>query len=483
MSGIIKKQLILSLIILLLGFFSVTNANAASLANVSDTITTSRPSASAPLNSDQAVSATQVTIVDNGSIFLASDSAVFWPDTGETLNTVNVASMSAQISGTPNTRIVYFTNTAANTHHKGDPITTAISAMHKIRFTTISAIPASGKVVITFPGSGVNTASPSATTFAFNGLNATGGLPSTIVTNNITCNTNSSVSAPNITCETTGSVAANTTITFLIGCTAQSGGECTTSSPRMINPTKTAAAGTADTWKISVKTQDASATPVDLDTGSAKIGTIDAVQVQGTVEPTLTFSIAGIANGTTINTNNSACTGNTDVTNSGLATSATFVNLGVLANGVINIAAQDLTVSTNGSSGYSITATSSGRFINPASGFWISDANGGNGLTANDTPAPAVFPASGNPAFGIHPCGTRVSTGTWAASTTSFSAGNKYSNPWNSGTNAFYATITSYTGGAVSNEKTTVEYASTVSGTTPPGIYSNYFTYVATATF
>ena len=481
MAIIVCKILFIIIFFFLTGPFFVQKANAASLINISDTITTSRPSASAPIVGDQAAAAGQVTINDNGSIFLASDSAVLWPDTGETLNTVNVASMSAANTPSANQRIIYFTNTAANTHHAGDPITTAISAMHKIRFTIPTAIPASGRIIITFPGSGNNTASPSATTFAFNGLNATGGLPSTIVTNNITCNASSSVAAPTITCITTSSVAVNTTITFLIGCTVQSGGECTTASPRMINPTKTAAAGTADTWKIAVKTQDA--TPADLDSASAKIGTVEAVQVQATVEPSLTFTIAGVANGTTISTNNSSCTSNTDLTNSGISPTATFVNLGVLANGAINIAAQDLTVSTNASAGYAITATSSGRFINPASGFWIAEANGGNGLTANDTPAPAVFPASGNPAFGIHPCGSRVSTGTWAASTTSFSAGNKYSNPWNTGVNSYNATIASYTGGPVSSEKTTVEYASTVSGTTPAGTYSNYFTYVATATF
>lgn len=469
MTGVIKKQLIFTSLILIFGFFFTSKTNAASLANVSDTITTSRPSASAPLVGNQAASAGQVTINDNGSIFLASDSAVLWPDTGETLNTVNVASMSAANTPSANQRIVYFTNTAANTHHAGDPITTAITAKHTVVFTTISTIPVGGKILITFPGSGVNTASPSASTFSFNNLQ-TGNVTASFSSGTSTCTF--TITAPTVTCTVaTAQVNGAVTVTITIG----------SSTPTLINPTKSAAAGTADTWKVSISTQDTSL--VNLDTGSAKIGTIDAVQVQGTVEPTLTFSIAGIANGTTINSNNTACTGNTDVTNSGIATTATFVNLGVLANGVINIAAQDLTVSTNGSAGYSITATSSGRFINPASGFWISDANGGNGLTANDTPAPAVFPASGNPAFGIHPCGTRVSTGTWAASTTSFSAGNKYSNPWNTGTNAFYATITSYTGGAVSNEKTTVEYASTVSGTTPPGIYSNYYTYVATATF
>lgn len=480
MIGIIKKQLIFTSLILIFGFFFTSKANAASLSSLSDTISTSRPSASAPLNSDQAASATQVTIIDNGSIFLASDSAVLWPDTGETLNTVNVASMSAQISGTPNTRIVYFTNTAANTHHKGDPITTAISAMHKIRFTTISAIPASGKVVITFPGSGVNTASPSATTFAFNGLNATGGLPSTIVTNNITCNANSSVSAPSITCETTGSVAANTTITFLIGCTAQSGGECTTSSPRMINPTKTAAAGTADIWKITVKTQDA--TPADLDSASAKIGTVEAVQVQGTVEPTLTFSIAGLANSANYNSSASQC--GSETSNSGVDSTATFVNLGVLSNGYISKAGQTLTVSTNGSAGYAITATSSGRFINPASGFWIPGANSDTALTANDTPVPTSIVA-GTPEFGISPCGIRVPTASpnWGGTGQTVASGALFSNPWNTGTNSYYATIASYTGGAVTSEVTVIRYASTVSGTTPAGIYSNYFTYVATATF
>lgn len=482
MRGVIKKQFILPLIILLLGLFFTNKANAASLANISDTITTSRPSASAPLASNQAASAGQVTINDNGSIFLASDSAILWPDTGETLNTVNVASMSAANTPSANQRIVYFTNTAANTHHAGDPITTAISAMHKIRFTTIAAIPASGKVVITFPGSGVNTASPSATTFAFNGLNATGGLPSTIVTNNITCNTNSSVSAPNITCETTGSVAANTTITFLIGCTVQSGGECTTASPRMINPTKTAAAGTADTWKISVKTQDASATPIDLDTGSAKIGTVEAVQVQGTVEPTLTFTIAGLANSTNYNSSASQC--GSETSNSGVDSTATFVNLGVLSNGYISKAGQTLTVSTNGSAGYAITATSSGRFINPASGFWIPGANSDTALTANDTPVPTSIVA-GTPEFGISPCGIRVPTASpnWGGTGQTVASGALFSNPWNTGTNSYYATIASYTGGAVTSEVTVIRYASTVSGTTPAGIYSNYFTYVATATF
>ena len=240
-----------------------------------------------------------------------------------------------------------------------------------------------------------------------------------------------------------------------------------------VSLSETAAAGTADTWKISLETQDASS--LTLDTSKALIGTIEAVQVQGTVEPSMTFTIAGVANGA------SACS---DTTNPGpgLDSTATFVNLGSLANGAINLSAQTLTVSTNGAGGYAITATSSGRFLNAASGFWITDANGGNGLTANDTPAPATFQASGNPVFGIHPCGTDTSTSTWGSGGTAFSSGNKYSNPWNTGVNGYSATIATFAAPA-SSRATTVEYGATVGSTTPAGTYNTVFTYVATPTF
>lgn len=471
MSGIIKKQYILPLIILLLGLFFTTKANAASLANVSDTITTSRPSASAPLNADQAASATQISLVDNGSIYLSSDSAVLQFDTGQTQNIVNVASMSAQIAGTPNTRNVYFTSTITNTHHKGTAVVVPITATHTIKFTTSANVPTGGHIVITFPGSGINTASPSASAFAFNNI-ASGQ----IAINNATCS-GWSITAPTLDCTLSAPISGGVAVTVILGCTTQSSGTCTAFSPRLVNPTKTAAAGTADSWKITVKTQDASA--IDLDSAKAVVGTIDAVQVQGTVDAFLTFSIAGIATG------QSVCS---DTTNpgTGLNATATFVNLGGLVSSAINISAQTLTVDTNGAAGYSITATSSGRFINPASGFWLADANGGNGLTANGsatTPSPAAITA-GTPAFGIHPCAVAGSytpsvPGAWGSGG---GASNFYANPWNTGTNGFYASISSYSAPAATSQ-TNVEYAATVSPTTPAGIYSNYFTYVATPIF
>lgn len=474
-----KKYLLLSCFTLFLffyAFFVVVKSNAATLSNTSDTLGTSRPSASAPITANQAANATQVTIFDNGSIFLASDSATLRPDTGETLNTVTVASMSASNTPSAGQRIVYFNSTASNTHHNGDPITSAITAVHKIQFTTVNAIPASGKIVITFPGSADNTASPSATTFPFNNLTS-----GNIAVNNATCTW--TISSPTLSCVVTSSIAANTTVTVLVGCSAQSGGNCSTPVPTLINPTKTAAAGTADIWILNLKTQDSNS--IDIDTSRIKIGTVEAVQVQATVDPILTVTIAGLANNVNFNTSSSGCASET--TNSGIAATATTVDLGNLGNGAINRAGQTITVTTNASFGYVITATSSGRLIDASTGNWILDANGGNGLTANDTPAPATLPASGNASFGIAPCGARPPTSSpdWDDELAlAFGSGGKLSNPWNSGTNSYYATIASYAGGVgVSSDITVIRYAATIAATTPAGIYTNYFTYVVTPVF
>ncbi|MBI3985053.1 MAG: hypothetical protein HY344_03915 [Candidatus Levybacteria bacterium] len=471
-----KKLLPLLILILMVGFFSVPKANAASLSNVKDTLTTSRPSPSSPLNADQAAGATQISIVDNGSIFLASDSAILDLDTGQTIESVNVSSMSAQISGSPNSRNIYLNSSLTNTHHKGTAVWTGITATHTIQFTVNTSIPSGGKIKITFPGAASNIASPSAATFSFNNLQ----------TSAVKCYPTSacdsiSVSAPSITLTTNATQTTGTIIYVLIGCTTQSTGACTAYAPALINPTKINSAGSSDQWRVLIETLDAS--DIVLDSSPIKIATIDSVQVQGIVEPSITFTITGLAHGTNITTQNASCTG-ADITNpgSGLDATATFVNLGGLSNGNINISAQELSVSTNAFSGYVITATSSGRFINPATGFWITDANGGDGLTANDTPAPAVLPATGNPAFGIHPCGADVASGTWANAATAFGSGAKYSNPWNTGVNGYYATLASYSQPA-SARKTEVEYAGTVAATTPAGTYTTVFTFVATGTF
>ena len=86
------------LLILFISFIVLLpqSIHAATLSSFSDTITTSRPSASTTLSIDQSTSDESATILDNGSIFLASDAAQLRPDISESFNTQTIASMGAK---------------------------------------------------------------------------------------------------------------------------------------------------------------------------------------------------------------------------------------------------------------------------------------------------------------------------------------------------------------------------------------------------
>ena len=465
----VKKTFLPSLFLffgLLIGaLFFVQKASAATLASVSDTITTSRPSASTPLSANAASGLTQVSVYDNKSLFLASDSAkLFRTSTGAVIDaSITVASQSAA-----RTTVYFAEGTGAAGQNGTDVLMVPITAMHKVQFTIPNPIPASGKIVITFPGSADTSASPSATTFAFNGL-TTANASTNIAVNGATCTW--AIAAPALTCTVSSAVSATTTVTILIGCSAQSEGTCTTQVPRFINPTKTAAAGTADTWTLQLKTQDSGS--IDIDTAKVKIGTVESVQVQATVDPTLTFVISSIADNTAINTGNATGCTNTENTSSGIGSTATTVDLGTLST-AINISAQLITITTNAINGYSLTATSSGHLINPATGFWIIDS-----IT------PAVFPSGGTPWFGIHPCGLDNIGGTWGTGATAKGSGAKYGWP----TQTTSVTLAYDTTGPIGNTLTagnglvSVEYAALIDASVPAGLYTAVVTYVATPTF
>jgi len=440
-------------------FLLVRKANAASFSSAKDVISTSRPSAAAPLAANVAAGATLFTFDNNGSRFLASDSAIFWPDTGETLESKTVASMSGNT--------VYLAQATSNTHHKGAAVIVPVTATHTITFRTVTAVPSGGFIKIIFPvGNTSNPASPSASGFSFNGL-ASGN----ISISGTSCGSWTITPASGLVqCTLSSAISSPTTITVTLG----------SSTPALINPTKAAAAGTADTWSINIQTTDSGGTI--LDQSRIKVGTVESVEVYATVDPTFTFSIAGINNGQAINTGNTTGCTNTETVNTGFNSTATEVNLGVLGPGVINIGAQLLTITTNGINGYTLTATSSGFLINPDMGYWIPNAQGVP--SGNDTPAPVALTA-GTPAFGIHPCGLDVNTSTWGSGTTGGGTGAKYANP----SPVYYYTLASDTTGPVGNSITagnglvSVEYAATMSVAVPAGVYRTAMTYVATPAF
>ena len=278
-------------------FLPVGKAQAATLTIASASASTSRPSASAPLTTNQLAATTSAQVADNGSIYLASDSATFRDDTGETIdNAKNVASMSAQlsISGLGNTRTIYFTNTITNTHHKGDPVVVAITATHHLRFQVINTVPVGGSIKIQFPpltsGDANNAASPSASTFQLNNL-VIGNVKvqglAGAATFDMSTTAPAAGTSPTITITLTGTtfIPANQAVTVAIGCSALTGHTCSTPVPTIINPTKTAAAGTSDAtagWPITVTTRDV-AGAVDLDSVKLRVATIESVQVYATV--------------------------------------------------------------------------------------------------------------------------------------------------------------------------------------------------------
>lgn len=470
----------LSLVLLLLPFIFVLKTGtsyAATLTNISDTITTSRPSAASPLSANAASGDAVVTIFNNGSRYLASDSAkIMRTSTGADIVTGKiVASQSGDLT------TVYTTATLGSAAQGGtDVLVTNVTAMHKVSFIIPNPVPASGKIIITFPGSGVTAASPSASTFSFNGLTSGNAAANISYRLDGTRTCTFTVAAPSITCTVDGggSIAGGTTITFLIGCADASTNttSCTTQAPRFINPTKTSAAGTADSWEFDVVTQTSGS--VDIDLGSAKIGTIETVQVTATVDSAFSFTIAGRNNGVAVNTGNATGCTNTENTTSGFNASATLVNLGSLpvSSGVEpNISAQLIAITSNSVNGYTLTATSSGALRDDSIGFDIASST-----------TPAVFPAT-TPWFGIHACGLDVNTSTWgaASSTTNRggSGGAKYGWPTTTTAVTLASDGTGPIAGTGGNGLVTVQYAAAVDANVPSGTYTSEVTYVATPVF
>lgn len=465
-------QLIFLSILFSVWFFvsADTSEAAGALTNLKDTISTSRPSAASPLNATASTSDTQVTIYNNGSRYFASDSAklVRTSTAAQVGNGVTVASQSATL-----TTIFLTSGLSSGAISQTDVLVTNITALHTISFTTATAVPSGGHIIVTFPGSGVNIASPSASTFSFN--NMTTSNPSDVIFNGVTCS-DVSVSAPTIDCTTSGSVSSSTTITILIGCTSGTT-SCTTQAPRLINPTKTNNAGTRDLWQVIVTTTDGSSNA--LDTGKALIGTIDSVEVKASIDNSFTFTIAGGFTATSnVSTGNTTGCTTTDTISSGVSTdTATLVDLGILTTASLNIHAQLITVTTNGVGGYVLTATSSGHLRNDASSAYITDST-----------TPAVFPSSG-PWFGIRPCGldTQFGSTPWAANSTNTVRGSGAKYGWPTQTTAL--TLASDSTGPIDtnlttgNGITTVEYAAGIDTTNPAGDYLTHVTYVATATF
>lgn len=177
------------------------------------------------------------------------------------------------------------------------------------------------------------------------------------------------------------------------------------------------------------------------------------------VDPSLTFAVAGLANGVAIGN------GATTTVNISGAASGTIPmgNVNATTNPIVG---QSLTVTTNAENGYTVYASYSGTLEDTNSNT-IADHTGTNG-------SPATFPAAGTSAFGYQSGSTSLSTGGGGA--TRFS-----SNKWAKFETWGYEVARSAT--KASAEATNIGIQVGVSGTQEAGTYSTTITYVATPTY
>lgn len=501
-----KALLVIAFLLCLFVLFK-NHTFAATLTSAKDTVTTSRPSPSSPNNDTlpgAAASSGELTVYNNGSRFLASDSAkvIRTTTTGIINQNLIVSSQSAGL-----TQVYLANTTSALTQNGTDVVYVPITAMHTIEFTTATALASGDDILISFPtlsvGDANNPASPSASTFQMNSLGTgtirvwedavdlTAGATFTV--------TNPSAgTSPTVNISIGAAINAGSVVRIYLGCSAAAAATaCDTQAPRIINPTKSSTAGNDDPYKIRIETQDSSASQAVLDNATVSVGIIESVIVRATVDPTLTFTITGINNNTAVNTGNTTGCLQTELTNSGLNSTSTEINLGTLANtpaadvSLGNIAAQRIDITTNAPTGYALTATSSSSLLNPTAGYHI---------PASTTPS--SFPVQ-NAFFGLHACGQDVPTtytesgvagadcetkptgsgGTtecryaWPTSdstpsTTPLSVASDNSGPIGSGSSD-----------AVGDGSISVSYAAGTNVSVPPGEYRAIITYIATPSF
>ena len=354
-----------------------------------------------------------------------------------------------------------------------------------ISFTTGSAIPSDGNILVTIPmadnsngNNGIPDSSSGVTTSGFDlnlvaagDISITGCTPANWGTPVITVGsgtTDHTVSIPRSTAFCAGGSAIVITIAG-VGI----------ANPAPISTGHTQ--GTADVYPVTITTRDGSNNTLDSSVPRATI--VEAVLISTTVDESLSFVVAGLVAGT-------HC-GNTTI-----ATTATSVPWGHLASSnAFYYAAQQLTVSTNASNGYVVTIQEN-------------DQMGKNGNLCTGT-----APSAGNYTFGANQC---IRDTVCASGNCSESVAADWTNATNypglgysvasvSGTDApfFYnektrtfsskqladvqggetPAVIMNNSGPVSGSSIDLCYRISVPGNQPSGYYYNIAKYTATATF
>lgn len=131
-------------------------------------------------------------------------------------------------------------------------------------------------------------------------------------------------------------VASATPIVIRIGTNAITGG---TGTHQITNPSATTTSYTIDVGGTM------------QDSGQLRVAIVDQVQVTASVDTSLTFSVSGVVNGQTVNGS---------PTTTAATTTSTSLPFGTLPVNSSRVLAQDLSVTTNATNGYTVTVQDTG---------------------------------------------------------------------------------------------------------------------------
>lgn len=358
-------------------------------------------------------------------------------------------------------------------------------------FVTGADIPSSGNILLTIPA--VNGTSNAKTSDGFpdtaasttsNGFDfgIPGSSPSTLSTSDVSVTSgctpgNWSVNSVTLGTTTTdhmiqinrstSTCSAGATLTIVVG----------TANHPVINPAPVTShtVGQADVYQVNIQTRSGSTT---IESRDVTVAPVEGVLVSATVDETLSFTVAGVASSTSV------CGQTTDI-----GTTAFAVPWGTLtASNTFQEAAQQLTVSTNAPSGYTVkmeendqmgkdgtvcTGSTAGESVS-----CIKDTTCDSGSCSESSSADWAVPSNNGLGFSM-----ANSSGTDAAFSYNES-GRTFSTRQIADMEASETkqTIMSNTG-AVSGKSSYVCYRLSISGTQPPGYYYNKVKYTATAVF
>lgn len=225
---------------------------------------------------------------------------------------------------------------AANVTNFSDTLTDSApsaASNHTLVYNTPNGVDAGGVIVVTFPASFGNIAALGVEDFDL----TVNGTPIDLdgSANLTTWGVSTTTTSITFTSDT-GIIASSATVTIAVGSNATNGG---TGDTRITNP-------------ASINSYEISLTSGQNDVGATRVAILSPVEVTASVDTLLTFSVAGLGAGETVN----------GTTTTGSSTS-TAIPFGQLRAGVATTVAQQLSVSTNASNGFVVTVQVDGQLV------------------------------------------------------------------------------------------------------------------------